>query len=293
MTPKITLLGTGLMGAPMTRNLLKAGFEVTVWNRSIAKAEALVAGGAVLAHSVPEAARGSDLVISMLSDGLAVNSYVMDAAVTDAMKPGATWVDMSSAKPEEARAQSAHLAGLGFSHLDAPVSGGTKGAEAATLAIMVGGDAETFATAKPVLSTMGRPILVGPSGSGQLSKLANQAIVAVTIGVVAEAMLLLRQGGADPAAVRNALKGGFADSVILQQHGERMTTGNFEPGGLSKFQLKDLDNLLYEAREIGVALPLAQDVRDRFDRFCADLGGADKDHSGLFLELLDINGLSS
>lgn len=293
MTPKITLLGTGLMGAPMTRNLLKAGFEVTVWNRSIAKAEALVASGAVLAHSVPEAARGSDLVISMLSDGLAVNSYVMDAAVTDAMKPGATWIDMSSAKPEEARAQSAHLAGLGFSHLDAPVSGGTKGAEAATLAIMVGGDAETFATAKPVLSTMGRPILVGPSGSGQLSKLANQAIVAVTIGVVAEAMLLLRQGGADPAAVRNALKGGFADSVILQQHGERMTTGNFEPGGLSKFQLKDLDNLLYEAREIGVTLPLAQDVRDRFDRFCADLGGADKDHSGLFLELLDINGLSS
>ncbi len=293
MTASVALLGTGLMGAPMARNLLKAGHPVTVWNRSIAKAEALTADGAKLATSVPEAVAGVDVVITMLSDGVAVDGLVMDAEVTGAMKEGALWIDMSSAKPEEARGQAAHLSKLGFGHLDAPVSGGTKGAEAATLAIMVGGQADYFSDAEAVLSAMGRPVHVGPSGSGQLSKLANQAIVAVTIGVVAEAMLLLREGGADPAAVRNALKGGFADSVILQQHGERMTTGNFEPGGLSKFQLKDLDNLLHEAGTIGVKLPLAQDVRDRFAHFCAAMNGGDKDHSGLFLELLERNGMST
>ncbi|MEZ5449989.1 MAG: NAD-binding protein [Thiolinea sp.] len=124
---------------------------------------------------------------------------------------------------------------------------GTKGAEAGSLAIMVGGDQAVFETARPVFEAMGRPVSVGPTGAGQLAKLANQAIVAVTIGVVAEAMLLAEQGGADPAAIRQALKGGFADSIILQQHGERMTTGNFTPGGPSKFQLKDLNNILEEA----------------------------------------------
>jgi 2-hydroxy-3-oxopropionate reductase len=140
---------------------------------------------------------------------------------------------------------------------------------------------------------MGRPVRVGPSGAGQLAKLANQGIVAVTIGAVAEAMLLLQKGGADPAAVRQALKGGFADSVILQQHGERMTTGNFTPGGLSKFQLKDLDNLLDEAGQLGLTLPMSQGVRDRFEVFVTQMDGADKDHSGLYLELLRRNGLEA
>ncbi|GFE65468.1 NAD(P)-dependent oxidoreductase [Litoreibacter roseus] len=289
----IALLGTGLMGAPMARNLLAAGHPVTVWNRTAEKAQALEKDGAKVAPDVPGAVAGADVIISMLSDGVAVSQLIMDTAVTDALKPAAIWIDMSSAKPEEARAQAGHLTQLGFDHLDAPVSGGTKGAEAGTLAIMAGGATACFARAEPVFSVMGRPVHVGPSGAGQLSKLANQAIVAVTIGVVAEAMLLLREGGADPAAVRDALKGGFADSTILQQHGGRMTEGNFEPGGLSKFQLKDLDNLLHEARGIGVTLPLAQDVRDRFERFCNELGGANKDHSGLFLELLDQNGMAS
>ncbi|WP_280140683.1 NAD(P)-dependent oxidoreductase [Litoreibacter albidus] len=140
---------------------------------------------------------------------------------------------------------------------------------------------------------MGRPVHVGPTGSGQLSKLANQAIVAVTIAAVAEAMLLVQKGGADPAAVRAALKGGFADSTILQQHGERMTEGNFEPGGLSKFQLKDLDNLLNESSQLGLTLPVAEMTRDRFADFCENMGGADQDHSGLYLELLKRNGLSA
>ncbi|MEM6408549.1 MAG: NAD(P)-dependent oxidoreductase [Pseudomonadota bacterium] len=290
---KIALLGTGLMGAPMTRNLLKAGHHVQVWNRSIEKAETLAADGALVCASPAEVVVGVDVVITMLSDGVAVSGLVTVPGVTGAMTEGAVWIDMSSAKPEEARAQARHLSDLGFGHLDAPVSGGTKGAEAGSLAIMVGGDLSIFNQMETVLSAMGRPVHVGPSGSGQLSKLANQGIVAVTIAAVAEAMLLLEKGGADPAAVRNALKGGFADSTILQQHGQRMSERNFVPGGLSKFQLKDLDNLLHESGGLGLSLPVAQMVRDRFDYFVHQMDGADLDHSGLFLELLAQNGESA
>ena len=225
------------MGAPMARNLLKAGHTVAVWNRSADKAEALAGNGAQVAASPADAVSGADVIVTMLADGFATGPLIEDSVVQAAVSPGAVWVDMSSAKPEHAREQGAVLAAIGIAHLDAPVSGGTKGAEAGTLAIMVGGTEEAFAKVRDVLEAMGRPVHVGPSGTGQLSKLANQTIVAVTIGAVAEAMLLVQQGGADPAAVRAALKGGFADSTILQQHGERMTEGNFEPGGLTKFQI--------------------------------------------------------
>lgn len=288
---KVAVLGIGLMGAPMARNLIAAGHSVAVWNRSAAKAQALAGDGAVVAGSMAEAVVGAEFVITMLSDGAAVGGLIGDADVTGALVPGAVWLDMSSIKPEEARAQAAHLGDLGFAHLDAPVSGGTKGAEAGSLAIMVGGEAGVFERAVPVFEAMGHPVHVGPSGAGQLAKLANQAIVAVTIGVVAEAMLLLQKGGADPAAVRAALKGGFADSVILQQHGERMTTGNFAPGGLSKFQLKDLDNALGEAGKYELHLPLTQQIRDRFEVFVEEMDGGDVDHSGIYLELLRQNGL--
>lgn len=293
MTPTVAVLGTGLMGAPMARNLLKAGFPVRVWNRSAEKAEALAADGAVVCASPSEAVESADFVITMLSDGSATGALILDATVTDALRDGAVWLDMSSTKPNEARAQAAHLAQLGFDHLDAPVSGGTKGAEGGTLAIMVGGDSKVFAVAAPIFEAMGRPVHVGPSGAGQLAKLANQAIVAITIGAVAEAMLLIEEGGADPAAVRRALRGGFADSVILQQHGQRMTQRNFVPGGLSKFQVKDLDNLLEEAAALNLTLPTSQHVRDRFVDFCDAMGGADKDHSGLYLELRKRNGMDT
>lgn len=289
--PNVTVLGTGLMGRPMASNLLRAGFPVTVWNRSPEKARDLTSHGAIWAETPVRAVAQADFVITMLSDGTAVGRLIREPALQAALKPGAVWLDMSSIKPDEAREHSSILGKLGRSHLDAPVSGGTKGAAAATLAIMVGGEAEIFARAKQVFDAMGRPVHVGTAGAGQLSKLANQAIVAVTIGAVAEAMLLIEQGGADPAAVRAALKGGFADSVILQQHGERMTTGNFEPGGLTKFQVKDLDNLLTEARNLGLELPVSQHVRDRFERFSTKLDGAEKDHSGLYLELKERNGL--
>ncbi len=288
---RIAVLGTGLMGARMARNLLQAGHEVAAWNRSPAKARALAGDGAQASDSAAEAVMGADFVITMLSDGTATGAMIGDNAVTDALREGAVWLDMSSIKPEEARAQAAHLQGLGFAHLDAPVSGGTKGAEAGSLAIMVGGEAAVFERAAPVFAAMGRPVHVGPAGAGQLAKLANQAIVAVTIGVVAEAMLLLQKGGADPAAVRQALTGGFADSVILQQHGERMTEGNFQPGGLSKFQLKDLENAMGEAGKYGLRLPLTGQLRDRFETLCREMDGGDLDHSAIYLELMRQNGM--
>ncbi|MEM9433123.1 MAG: NAD(P)-dependent oxidoreductase [Pseudomonadota bacterium] len=288
----IALIGTGLMGKPMGLNLIKAGHKLVVWNRSAEKAVPLVDAGATLAGTIAECVSGADFIITMLSDGAATGSIISDETVQKALSAQAIWLDMSSIKPEEARAQSAELAKIGIGHLDAPVSGGTKGAEAASLAIMVGGLADIYARAAPVFEAMGRPVHVGPSGTGQLSKLANQSIVAVTIGAVAEAMLMVQDGGADPAAVRAALKGGFADSTILQQHGERMTDGNFVPGGLTKFQVKDLDNVLHEASQLGLKLPVTQHIRDRFAFFRDEMDGADQDHSGLFLELLHQNGRS-
>ena len=292
MAARIAVLGTGLMGAPMARNLLSAGHAVTAWNRTRAKAEELIPDGAEVAGSPAEAVRGAEFVITMLSDGPATAAVQADGQLRAALSPDAVWIEMSSVKPGEARAQAGDLETLGVAHLDAPVSGGTRGAEAATLAIMAGGPADIFGRAEPVLSGMGRPVHVGPSGAGQLAKLANQAIVAVTIGAVSEAILLIERGGGDPAAVRAALKGGFADSVILQQHGERMTERNFVPGGLVKFQIKDLDNVLAEAAGLGLTLPVSEHIRDRFVRLMNDMEGGEMDHSALFAELCDLNGIA-
>lgn len=287
MGRKIALLGTGLMGYPMSRNIAAAGYDLTVWNRSRNKAEGLTAHGINFADTVQTAVSGADVIISMVSDGPAVAGIIETAK--SGLKQGAIWLDMSSTKPDEARRFADTLKTVQVAFLDAPVSGGSKGAEAGTLAIMVGGDAENFVAAKPVFAAMGRATLVGPTGAGQLAKLANQAIVAVTIGAVAEAMLLLEQKGADATAVRAALKGGFADSTILQQHGARMTNRDFDPGGLTKLQLKDLDNVLAEAGSL--KLPVVEHVRDRFHRYMTEMDGGDRDHSGLFEELRDLNGL--
>ena len=285
----VAFLGTGLMGAPMARNLLKGGYSVRAWNRTPSKAAALASDGADLAGSPEGAVDAADFVVTMLSNGEATGAMV--DRVGPALRSGAIWLDMSSTRPEEARYQATALARLGHPHLDAPVSGGTRGAESAGLAIMVGGDAIAFTRAKPVFETMGRPVHVGPSGAGQLAKLANQAIVGIAIGAVAEAMLLLEAGGADPAAVRDALRGGFADSTILQQHGQRMTDRDFRPGGHSSNQLKDLENVMSEASSLGLHLPLSEEIRNRFAYFCSEMEGAGKDHSGLYLELRRRNGM--
>lgn len=280
------------MGLPMAKNLIKSGFEVTAWNRTISKAQPLEALGAKLAQNPIEAVSDADFVITMLSDGYAVEELLFKNGIADAMKKDAVLLDMGSIKPKQSREFAEKLNKIGIHYIDAPVSGGTKGAQDATLAIMAGGTQDLFGRAKPVLEAMGRPTLVGPTGAGQLAKLANQSIVAITIGAVAEAILFAEQGGADPDAIRQALKGGFADSVILQQHGARMINDDFVPGGLSKFQLKDINNVLEEAKACNLSLPLTEQMQERFNHFVNELDGAEKDHSGIYIELKNRNKLS-
>jgi 2-hydroxy-3-oxopropionate reductase len=283
--PKIAFLGIGLMGFPMTRNLLQGGFSVTAWNRSVEKASPLEPFGSTTALSPVDAVREADIIITMLSDGPAVAEILFGQSVASAMQRGAVCVDMSSIKPSEARDHANRLAALGIDALDAPVSGGTKGADLATLAIMAGGTKDAFVKAESVLRAMGRPTWVGPSGCGQIAKLANQGIVAITIGAVAEAILLAEKAGLEKGALRQALAGGFADSVIFQQHGARMEDRNFVPGGKSAFQLKDLINLLDASQNLNIELPLVSILRQRFSYLVNEMNGADLDHSALWLEL--------
>ena len=287
---KIAFLGTGLMGGPMVKNLASAGYEITAWNRTSSKAEFLLQFGVDVKGLAADAVKNADVVVSMLSNGDASAQMQSDKDLQISLSSNATWIEMGSIKPDESRLHSKKLAELGVNYLDAPVSGGTKGAENGTLAIMVGGQRSVFKKVKNVFVPMGRAVFVGPTGSGQLAKLANQAIVAITIGAVAEATLLLEEGGADVGAVRDALLGGFADSTILQQHGKRMSERNFDPGGPSRLQLKDLKNILAEAKALNVDLPFSIAAHDRFSRLVNSLDGSDLDHSALFLELLDTNG---
>ena len=287
---KIAFLGTGLMGGPMVKNLASAGYEITAWNRTSSKAEFLLQFGVDVKGLAADAVKNADVVVSMLSNGDASAQMQGDKDLQISLSSNATWIEMGSIKPDESRLHSKKLAELGVNYLDAPVSGGTKGAENGTLAIMVGGERSVFKKVKNVFAPMGRAVFVGPTGSGQLAKLANQAIVAITIGAVAEATLLLEEGGADVGAVRDALLGGFADSTILQQHGKRMSERNFDPGGPSRLQLKDLKNILAEAKALNVDLPFSIAAHDRFSRLVNSLDGSELDHSALFLELLDTNG---
>jgi 2-hydroxy-3-oxopropionate reductase len=287
---KIAFLGTGLMGAPMCRCLLKAGFELTVWNRSAAKAEALRTEGATVAATPAEAAAGAEVVITMLSDGPAVAEVMFEQGVAKAIVEGATRIDMSSIGADEAMDHADRHLARGVAYLDAPVSGGTKGAAAGELAIMAGGDADTVAKMQPVFAAMGRATHVGPNGCGQLSKLANQVIVAITIGAVSEAFILAGGGGADRARVREALQGGFASSRILTEHGQRMVARNFEPGGPAKFQVKDLKNALNAAERLGLNLPITKLLHELFEAMVQS-GKGDMDHSGLLTHLEAVNGV--
>ncbi len=286
---KIAFIGTGLMGAPMAKCLLNAGFPVKVWNRSVDKAEALREFGAEVAASPAEAVTHADVVITMLTAGAAVTEVLFEKGCVRSAKPGATFVDMSSIAPSTSRDIAARLDDAGLAALDAPVSGGTVGASEATLAIMVGGERDSFKAIEPVFAAMGRATYVGPDGSGQLAKLANQAIVAITIGAVSEALLLAEAGGAFPGAVRNAIRGGFAESRILELHGKRMIDRDWRPGGASINQLKDLDNVMQAADESGIELPLTRNVRDRYHQMVNELGMQEHDHSALLLQLESIN----
>jgi len=284
---RLALLGCGLMGSPMSRRLLAAGHPLTVWNRTRAKAEALQGAGARVADTPAQAVAGADVVITMLEHGGTVHEVLFglgDAAAAHGLRAGSLVIDMSSILPEQAREHAALLSARAVTALDAPVSGGTVGAEAGTLAIMAGGAADAFERARPVLQVLGRPVHVGPAGSGQLCKLANQMIVGITIGAVAEALLLAERGGADPARVREALRGGFAESRVLEVHGQRMVDGDFAKRGSLAIQLKDLRNALHTSAGMGFDAPITTALTALYAQ-AADHGFAELDQSGLFCEL--------
>ncbi|MRW86998.1 NAD-binding protein [Pseudoduganella sp. FT26W] len=273
------------MGDPMVRRLLAAGHAVTAWNRTHAKAEALAAAGARPVSDLGEAVRDAQIVISMLEAGPTVN-LVLQAALP-LLAPNALWIDMSSTQQAEAQAFHTLLTAQGRRFIDAPVSGGVGGAAAGTLAIMAGGSAEDFAEAEAVFAPMGRATRVGPAGAGQVAKLCNQLIVGATINIVAEAMLLAQAAGADPAAMRAAIRGGFAESKILEVHGQRMLDRNFVAGGKITTQLKDQRNILAAAEAAGIVLPLTELVTARYMTLAKQIPQAD--HSAALIGLEQMN----
>ncbi len=283
----IAFLGVGLMGAPMVENLIAAGFHLTLWNRTTAKAQ-VFADRARVADSPSAAVHHADCVIVMLENGPVVDEVLVARKVVEACRPGTLVIDMSSIPPSLARQHAQKLRDADCRYLDAPVSGGTLGAAQASLSIMVGGEMQDYEEAQPILGALGKTTWIGPTGSGQLAKLANQAIVGVTIGAVSEALLLAAKGGANPEAVKTALMGGFASSRILELHGQRMIDRNFMPGARSRVQLKDLRMILDEARAENLTLPLCQRVYDEYAALVNTIS-ADADHSALLLQLEALN----
>ena len=281
---KIGFIGTGLMGFPMAKNLLDKSLDLNVFSRTIEKAKPLEKFGAKISNSLSEAVKDVDIVITMLTDDDAVEKVLSDQDFQENLKKGSTVVDMSSIKPKIAIKYGKLLKDKGINFLDAPVSGGTIGAEQATLAIMVGGDQKVFDQIKDVLKVMGNPTLVGPIGSGQVSKLANQIIVGVTIGAVAEAITLCEKAGVDGNKFIKALAGGFADGKILQNHGKRMIDKDFSPKGKVSTHLKDMNNILECAGDFNTKLPISNLIKDMF-KSLVENGNDNDDHSALYKEI--------
>ncbi|NSZ64481.1 NAD(P)-dependent oxidoreductase [Agrobacterium tumefaciens] len=285
----IAVIGTGIMGAPMAARLAEAGFPVRAWNRSAEKVSILVEKGVEPVATAGEAVAQADVVLCMLSSGPVCDAVLLGTSgVISAMKPGAVLLVMSSIPVDSAREQAEAAKAHGVAYVDAPVSGGEKGAIEGTLAIMAGGEQPDVETLRPLFDCLGRFTHVGPVGCGSLAKLANQLIVASTICAVAEALTLVEEGGADPAKVRQALLGGFADSTVFRQHGKRMVEGDFRPGGPAKYQLKDTSTALAFARGRGLKLPVSEEV-DRLFRSMVEHGAGELDHSGVILEIKRMN----
>ena len=285
---KIGFIGIGLMGLPMAKNILKSGYKLIAFNRSPNKADLLKEFGAEIAKSLGELVNNSDVIITMLTDDKAVDEVMNNQNFVENLKSGKILIDMSSVKPITAKKHANSLKLKDINYLDAPVSGGTIGAEEATLAIMIGGDQNVFNEVKDLLKTMGNPTLVGPVGSGQVSKLANQIIVGLTIGAVAEAVTLCEKAGADPIKMISALSGGWADSKVLQTHGKRMINKDFSPKGKTSTHLKDMNNILECANNFNTHLPISNLVKEMYKNLVENGHGND-DHSSLYKEIERIN----
>ena len=286
---RIGFIGLGIMGQPMAGHLLESGYQVAVFDVVEALVEKAVSKGAQRAGSPKEAAVDAEVIITMLPDSPIVEKVVLGPdGVLAGMKPGAVLVDMSTTSITTTKKVAAAVAEAGRMALDAPVSGGDVGAIEATLSIMVGGPEEGFRKALPVLEKMGKNIThVGGNGSGQIAKACNQVVVGITIEAVGEALVFAKKNGADPAKIRDAMMGGFAQSRVLDLHGKRMIERNFDPGGKVRLHKKDIDIVLEQAKEVGVYMPGAAMISQIWNSLSA-MGGLDWDHSSIVkaIELL-------
>ncbi len=295
MPERIGFIGLGVMGRPMARNLLKAGFQLVVHSRTRTSVDDLVVAGAEAAASPAEVAGRSDIVITMLPDSPDVRLVVAGPrGVFETLRPGMIIVDMSTISPGVARDLAREAALRGASMLDAPVSGGEIGAINGTRSIMVGGEADALERVRPALTAMGsadRVIHIGPSGAGQVCKACNQLAIGGALATVGEVFALARKAGVDPAKVREALLGGFAASRVLEVHGERILKGNYVPGFRTRLYHKDMGIALDTARAHDVPLPVSAVVQQLVNRMMA-AGEGDLDYSALATVLFERAGLS-
>jgi 2-hydroxy-3-oxopropionate reductase len=294
MSETIGFIGLGLMGRPMAKNLLAAGYPLVVHSRSSGPVDDLVAAGAARGTSPADVARRATRIITMVPDSPDVELVLEGPeGVFGAMQPGTIVIDMSSIAPGVARRLAARASALGGTMLDAPVSGGDIGAINGTLSIMVGGDAQAFAAVRPILDVMGNPdrvVHIGEAGAGQLCKLCNQMVIGGTLGVVAEAFALARKAGVDAGRVRDALLGGFAQSRVLDVHGERVLKGNYTPGFRTNLYAKDMRNVVATLAEYDTPAPISAIVQQLVHAAMA-AGRGEQDNSVMAKSVLELAGV--
>jgi 2-hydroxy-3-oxopropionate reductase len=289
--PTVGFIGLGIMGRPMARNILAAGFPLVVYDLTSEPVNELVNAGATAANSPAEVAASADVVLLCLPDSPDVEAAMAGPqGLLASARQGQILVDMSTISPVTARAMAEKAAAQGAILLDAPVSGGQVGAANGTLSIMVGGDIQALEQVRPILEAMGKTILhLGNSGAGQVAKACNQLVIAVTIEAVAEAMVLAAKAGVDPAKVRAALLGGYAYSRVLEGHGERFLERNFTPGFRTRLQYKDLNIAVDAGRAYGAPMPATALVHQLYGAMMAR-GDADLDHSALVTLIEELAG---
>ena len=277
----VGFIGTGLMGLPMAKNILSKKFKLNVWNRTPGKTLELQKKGAKVFKDIKDLVQNSKVIVSMLAND-DVCKAILIKKIQPYLQKGQIVIDMSSTTQNTALEIGKVLKKKKANFLDAPVSGGTIGAENGTLAIMVGGDKKIFNNVMPLFKSMGTAIYVGKTGCGQVAKLANQTIVGISIGAVSEALILAEAAGADPKAVREIMLRGFAGGPILKNHGLRILTKNFKPGGKASTQLKDMNNIIATAKKYKLNLPIAKKVQELYAKTVKS-GRANLDHSALYL----------
>ena len=289
---KIGFIGIGIMGKPMAKNLMDAGYSLVAYDINKDALEEMVAYGAEKGSSCQEVASLCDVIITMLPNSPDVKKVVLGKeGVIEGVKKGQVLIDMSSIAPLVSQEIAKELYEKGVEMLDAPVSGGQEKAQSGTLAIMVGGKEEVFKKYKAILEVMGKPVLVGDIGAGETTKLVNQVIVAINIAAVAEGLILGKKAGVDPERIFEAIKGGLAGSQCLTDKAPRMFKGNYDPGFRMKLHVKDLNNVLETSRELHTAMPLSAQVMEMMQVLMAE-GHTELDHGALALFYEKLNGIS-